>query len=222
VRPCGAAHDRARPVHLRTPRRCSGVRGLALHRLEHRDDRPPLRPPGPRQPRARSRATGRACARAGGGRCVDVVPKPRKRGQQQRFEALSQKDSPACGRSVDAAARSRRPCRQRKELISRNFEKPSDGLEPSTPSLPCAPKRLPWVAIGCRSAYLSRFRRPPICDRLPPVAPARLHKRSIPLLRSMMGKGIPRARMGVAGVDHLLCREGVIRTQASWDGAPRR
>ncbi len=35
---------------------------------------------------------------------------------------------------MDAEARSRRPSRQRKELISRNFLKPSDGLEPSTPS----------------------------------------------------------------------------------------
>jgi hypothetical protein len=32
------------------------------------------------------------------------------------------------------------------------FAEPSDGLEPSTPSLPCAPKPLPWVATGCRSA----------------------------------------------------------------------
>jgi heme-degrading monooxygenase HmoA len=56
---------------------------------------------------------------------------------------------------------------------------PSNGLEPLTPSLPCAPEPLPWVATGCRSAHLSRFPRPPICDRLPLVAPARLHKRSI-------------------------------------------
>ena len=37
---------------------------------------------------------------------------------------------------MDAEACSCRPCRQRKELISRHFAKPSDGLEPSTPSLP--------------------------------------------------------------------------------------
>ena len=41
--------------HLRAPRRRSGVCGLTLHRLEHRDDRPPLRPSRPRQPRARRR-----------------------------------------------------------------------------------------------------------------------------------------------------------------------
>lgn len=48
-----------------------------------------------------------------------------------------------------------------------------------TPSLPCAPKRLPWVATGCGSACLSGFRGSPICRRLPPVAPAGLHKCSI-------------------------------------------
>jgi hypothetical protein len=52
----------------------------------------------------------------------------------------------------------------------------SDGLEPLTPSLPCAPKRLPWVATGCGSGCLNGFRGRPICHRLPPVAPALLHK----------------------------------------------
>src|SRR5579859_8114676 len=68
--------------------------------------------------------------------------------------------------------------RARAMPICRDFAKPSDGLEPSTPSLPCAPERLPWVATGCRSARLSRFRPLPKCDPLPPVAPAWLHKRS--------------------------------------------
>jgi hypothetical protein len=56
---------------------------------------------------------------------------------------------------------------------------PSDGLEPSTPSLP-------WNASGNRSqptatvfAFLSRFRGRSICHRLPPVATAGLHKCSI-------------------------------------------
>src|SRR5438477_890394 len=78
----------------------------------------------------------RARGRKGRGRYVDVKPNPRNRAQQQRFEVVSSKNSPARGRSVDAAARSCRSRRQRKELISRNFLKPSDGLEPSTPSLP--------------------------------------------------------------------------------------
>jgi hypothetical protein len=53
--------------------------------------------------------------------------------------------------------------------------KPSDELEPSTPSLP-------WHCRGSRSqptatifACSSRLRRRPICDRLPPVATALLH-----------------------------------------------
>jgi hypothetical protein len=56
---------------------------------------------------------------------------------QKVLRNASERDSPARGRSVDVAARSRRPCWQLKELISRKFLKPSDGLEPSNPSLPC-------------------------------------------------------------------------------------
>jgi hypothetical protein len=44
--------------HVRTARRRLGVRGLPLHGLEHRDDRPPLRPPRPRQRRTRRLAPG--------------------------------------------------------------------------------------------------------------------------------------------------------------------
>jgi hypothetical protein len=56
------------------------------------------------------------------------------------------------------------------------FVKPSDGLEPSTPSLPCGLGPLPWVADGCELACLSCCRGGPVCDRLLPVAPAWLHK----------------------------------------------
>jgi hypothetical protein len=56
--------------------------------------------------------------------------------------------------------------------------KPSDGLEPSTPSLP-------WNDLGNRSrptatvfACLGRFRRRAVCQRLPRVATAGLHKGS--------------------------------------------
>ena len=66
------------------------------------------------------------------------------------------------------------PRSHRLRLHARAFLEPSDGLEPSTPSLPCAPEPLPWVATGCRSACLSGFRGCPICHRLPPVAPAGL------------------------------------------------
>jgi hypothetical protein len=39
------------------------------------------------------------------------------------------------------------------------FAEPSDGLEPSTPSLPCGLEPLPRVATGCGSACSSGFRR---------------------------------------------------------------
>jgi hypothetical protein len=54
--------------HVRASSRGVGVRGLAVHGLEHRNDRPPLRPPRPREPRARGLATRRARNRTSGGR----------------------------------------------------------------------------------------------------------------------------------------------------------
>jgi hypothetical protein len=61
----------------------------------------------------------------------------------------------------------------------RGFCRALSGLEPETPSLP-------WSFGGNRSQpaatvfpYLSRSRRRPTCSRLPPVAPAGLHKGSI-------------------------------------------
>src|SRR5438445_10808689 len=48
--------------------------------------------------------------------------------------------------------------------------------------LTIAPKRLPWVATACGSACLNGLRGCSICHRLPLVAPARLHKCSIPSL----------------------------------------
>jgi hypothetical protein len=69
------------------------------------------------------------------------------------------------------------------------FFKPSDGLEPSTPSLPCDP-------IGNRSqhtatvfACFSPFRRSVICHRVPLVAPARLHRRSNLCRREVADRG---------------------------------
>jgi hypothetical protein len=56
------------------------------------------------------------------------------------------------------------------------FAEPSNGLEPLTPSLPRAAKRLPRVATGCGSACFERFSS---ASHLPPVAPAGLHKCSI-------------------------------------------
>jgi hypothetical protein len=78
--------------------------------------------------------------------------------------------------SVRPASPTRTTNRRKKPRICGGFAKPSDGLEPSTPSLPCAPKPLPLVATGCGLACLSDFRGCPVCHWLPPVAPAGLHK----------------------------------------------
>ncbi len=68
--------------------------------------------------------------------------------------------------------------RQQKSRFAGVLE-PSDGLEPSTPSLPCAPignRSQPTATVlACFCAFQARS----TCHRLPLVAPARLHKRSI-------------------------------------------
>ena len=66
------------------------------------------------------------------------------------------------------------PVRPRQTPFAGISRKPSNGLEPLTPSLPCAPERLPWVATGCGSACLSGFSGSPICHPLPLVAPVGL------------------------------------------------
>jgi hypothetical protein len=57
--------------------------------------------------------------------------------------------------------------------------KPSDGLEPSTPSLPCAPFGNWSQPMATVLACFGRFQGRSICHQLPPVAPALLHKCSI-------------------------------------------
>jgi len=51
----------------------------------------------------------------------------------QQFTTAEEAVAPARGRSVEVEPRNGRQTRRQKELISRNFSKPSDGLEPSTP-----------------------------------------------------------------------------------------
>jgi len=58
--------------------------------------------------------------------------------------------------------------------------KPSSGLEPETPSLPCGPIGNSSQPLATILACFCRFRGLGICHRLPLVATARLHKRSIP------------------------------------------
>ena len=60
----------------------------------------------------------------------------RKAAQRHGFQAPPKAFAAGGGRSVDVEVRNRRDQRCQKGLISRNFSKPSDGLEPSTPSLP--------------------------------------------------------------------------------------
>ena len=63
--------------------------------------------------------------------------------------------------------------------ICRAFSKPSDGLEPSTPPLPCHFHGNRSQSAATVFASLSRSCGRPMFHRLPPVATARLHKRSI-------------------------------------------
>ncbi len=67
-----------------------------------------------------------------------------------------------------------------KVLFAGTLPKPSDGLEPSTPSLPCTSKRNRSQPTATVLAYLCAFSAVTICDRLRPVATTGLHKGSIP------------------------------------------
>ncbi len=134
-----ASRDRAaaRPLrpaphlrHLRAPRRRAGVRPLEVHGHEHRDDRPPLRPPRNRQLPARGLAPRRARARTGRGRWVDAGAEAGKAAQRHGFQARRKAFAAGRGRSVDIEARSRHDQRCQKGLISRNFGSPL-GLERS-------------------------------------------------------------------------------------------
>jgi hypothetical protein len=55
------------------------------------------------------------------------------------FPGFAQAFPAGGGRSVDVEIRNGYDQTQQKSLISSDFLKPSDGLEPSTPSLPCDP-----------------------------------------------------------------------------------
>src|SRR6266516_7000770 len=60
-----------------------------------------------------------------------------------------------------------------------NLLKPSDGLEPSTPSLPWNVSGKRWQPAATVFACFRHFRADPICRCLPPVATTGLHKGSI-------------------------------------------
>jgi hypothetical protein len=73
-----------------------------------------------------------------------------------------------------------------KNSAMENFCKASDGLEPPPLSLPFWGRGNWSQPTATVFACLSRCRRGPICHRLPPVATARLHKRSILAARTLM------------------------------------
>src|SRR5439155_1205926 len=61
----------------------------------------------------------------------------------------------------------------------REFLKPSDGLEPSTPSLPWNVSGKRWQPAATVLACFRHFRADPLCRLLPPVATTGLDKGSI-------------------------------------------
>ena len=67
---------------------------------------------------------------------MDVEPKARKTAKRLGCQASGKALAAGGGRSVDVEARGRHDHTSKKGLISSDFPKPSDGLEPSTPSLP--------------------------------------------------------------------------------------
>ncbi len=82
------------------------------------------------------------------------------------FPASSEPIARHGGRSVDVEAANRRRYSKQKQVICREIAKPSDGLEPSTPSLP---SRRQAVATHGNGFGLSEpFSAP---SHLPPVAP---------------------------------------------------
>ena len=73
--------------------------------------------------------------------------------------------------------------------------KPSNGLEPLTPSLPCHFRRRRWQPLAKDSAQLCGFRQVWAGDLLPPIATAGLHKGSIrPVLRRPCASACGRRR----------------------------
>ena len=79
---------------------------------------------------------GRARSRTGRRRRVDVGPEARNAAQRHGFQASQQRLPAGGGGSVDVEGEAGRARDKQKGLISSDFVKPSDGLEPSTPSLP--------------------------------------------------------------------------------------
>src|SRR5437667_6084382 len=67
----------------------------------------------------------------------------------------------------------------RQPIDLRPGEEPSDGLEPSTPSLPCDFGGNRWQPVAKRFGLLRRFRGFKRSNRLRPIAPSFFHNLSI-------------------------------------------
>jgi hypothetical protein len=87
---------------------------------------------------------------------------------------------PECVPAVYSRRPEARQSRQHTIPVCRDFlSKPSDGLEPSTPSLPCGPIRNCSHPTATVFACFRGFGADPTCHRLPPLATTGLHKGSI-------------------------------------------
>jgi hypothetical protein len=113
--------------------------------------------------------------------------RPRRRDINDESSKLGNDDR---SEVVDLVEVVRSSCGEREELVERGKssqrvaeQRKDEALfrtRTGDPLLTIAPKRLPWIATGCGSPRLSRFRGSAICDWLPLVAPAWLHKCSMP------------------------------------------
>jgi len=77
--------------------------------------------------------------------------------------------------------RSATGCRSKSPALAGLLGKPSDGLEPSTPSLPCDPNGNRWQPVATVSSQIKPFSPGRRAERLPPAAPPLFHNCSIPI-----------------------------------------
>ena len=146
-----------RALRPHRPRRMSRL--AAHHRPPPPPDSPrrlhhPLQPraPSPRARAAHTRAGKRAAATEPRRDQTPRPPRrtnpriPPRRSMNRHFETPHPRTlrRPRRGRRVDVEGVIRRQLRQRKGSIAGRNPKPSDGLEPSTPSLPCDPNGSRW------------------------------------------------------------------------------
>jgi hypothetical protein len=100
--------------------------------------------------------------------------------------------------------------RKKKRRFAALFAEPSDGLEPSTPSLPWSAACNWSQPTATFFAHLSRFRRRRICHRLPSVATAGLHKGSILRCPRWLRRGAVRRKLLSPGPRHWV-KSGLLR-----------